>query len=362
MKKYIVLILLFFSLLHAELEYRVENSNIQIKDTDTYNYNRLRLHLDYNKDKYFTSLIADGINYYSQSYVNSLEFEYLSQQRSDTPFDTQTSMNYYENGADYAKIYRLFGGYEDDKNRICVGLQNIPMGVGRFWNPTNIFNPKNIYAIEPDEIFSVMALSYTRHIDSTTDLHVVSSIKEDETLKYALRYKTFLDLADVAVDVVYSDTTQMLGYELEANLFDTGVEVRSEGAYIRSDLAQEEDVKFYQALVGAGYGFVNGVNLTFESLYSSKDFSAFTDTDWFLNKDSEILSNMTTSKFYAGASLSYAFNIFLDGSVMYIDSFDNQDPFTSVALNYTLNDYNIFTFGVMSQEDETYYLKYQLSF
>ncbi|MCW9026625.1 MAG: hypothetical protein OQJ77_04845 [Thiovulaceae bacterium] len=359
MKFFFLLTLSLFSLLHAELDYRVENSNIHIKDTDTYNYNRLRLHLNYNQDAYFTTFIADGINYYSESYVNSIEFQLLSKIKSDTPFKTQTSFNTYEDGADYAKVYRFFGGYEDDNNRISIGLQNITMGVGRFWNPTNIFNPKNIYAIEADETFGVMALIYTRHIDDTTDIHVVSSIKEDETLKYALRYKTFLDFADLALDIIYSDDTQMLGYEIEANLFDTGVEIRSEGAYMKSDLVLENDVEYFQAILGADYGFVNGINLTFESLYSSKEF---TYMQMLSNLKSDILSNMTSSKFYAGASLSYAFNIFLDSSVMYIDSFDKKDAFSSLAFNYTLNDYNLFTFGIMNQENKTYYLKYQLSF
>jgi hypothetical protein len=34
-------------------------------------------------------------------------------------------------------------------NAIC-SLQNISMGVGRIWTPTNSFNPKNIYALESD--------------------------------------------------------------------------------------------------------------------------------------------------------------------------------------------------------------------
>ncbi|MCW8837881.1 MAG: hypothetical protein OQK11_04175 [Thiovulaceae bacterium] len=359
MKTPIIFLLFIYSFLYADLDYKVENSNIQIDDRHSYNYNRLRLNINYKNDAYFTTLIADGINYYGKSYTNSEEFDLLSKVKSDTPYSTRSSFNNYSYGTSYTKLYRFFGGYEDDNNRISIGLQNITMGVGRFWNPTNIFNPKNIYAIEADETFGVMALIYTRHIDDTTDIHVVSSIKEDETLKYALRYKTFLDFADLALDIIYSNDTQMLGYEIEANLFDTGVEIRSEGAYMKSDLVLENDVEYFQAILGADYGFVNGINLTFESLYSSKEF---TYMQMLSNLKSDILSNMTSSKFYAGASLSYAFNIFLDSSVMYIDSFDKNDAFSSLAFNYTLNDYNLFTFGIMNQENKTYYLKYQLSF
>ena len=347
--------------LYAESSYTLQNSNFTIDNGSfTYNYNRLRLDHSYYNDNYFSKFIADGVNYYSKSYTESAEFDLLKSQSSDTPISTQSRFKDYGDGEIQAKVYRLYGGYGDGKNRVVVGLQNITMGVGRFWNPTNLFNPKNIYALEPDETFGVIALSYTRYINDTTSLNVVSSIKEDETLKYALRYKTFLKYADLAVDLLYSDNTKMIGYEAEANLFDTGVEVRSEGAHIRSHLQNTQDeTKLTQAVLGAEYGFVNGVNLTVESLFSSKSFS---ETQIITNLDSEILQNMTNSKFYAGASLSYTFNIFLDASVLYIDSFNSEDPFVSASMTYTLNDFNSFVLGVLSKGEQTYYLKYQLAF
>lgn len=360
MKTLLTILFIFSQILHAETDYKVENSNIQINDTHSYNYNRLRLNLNYAEDQYFATMIADGVNYYGESYTDSIKFNILQSIKSDTPISTQTTFKDYGKGETYAKLYRLYAGYEDNKNRLTVGLQNITMGVGRFWNPTNLFNPKNIYAIEPDETFGVTAFSYTRHMSDTSDLSLVGSIRDNKTFKYAARFKSFLEQVEVGVNLLVSDQTKMIGYELEANLFDTGVEVRSEGAYISSKINfNPNDTEFYQAVFGADYGFVNGINLTVESLYSSKEFN---DLQIFSNLNSEIIQNMTNSKFYTGTSLSYTFNIFLDGSILYIDSFDSYDPFTSVTLTYTLNDYNSFIFGAMAQDDETYYLKWQLSF
>lgn len=360
MKPLLSILFLFEAILLADIDYRFENSNIQINEAYSYNYNRLRLNINYSEDQYFATLIADGVNYYSESFTNSNSFTLLKTLKSDTPVSTQTSFKDYGDGEAYAKLYRLYGGYEDNKNRLSIGLQNITMGVGRFWNPTNLFNPKNIYAIEPDETYGVTALSYTRHIDDTTNLNLVASIRDDKSFKYAARFKSFLENVEVGINLLLSDQTKMIGYELEANLFDTGVEVRSEGAYISSKLNfTTDDTKFYQAILGADYAFVNGVNLTLESLYSSKEFS---DLQIYSNLNSEILQNITNSKFYAGASLSYTFNIFLDASVFYIDSFNSEDAFSSIALTYTLNDYNSFILGAMNKEDETYYLKWQFSF
>ena len=383
LRKAVFLLLLFAHVLMADFDYSVNNSNFTISQgsevlnsnkTTMYNYDRLRFRGDYTNDGFFVTVIADGVNYYGEDYTNSTTFDYLKLQKSDTPFSTQTTFHDYHEGSAYAKLYRLYGGYEDEKNRVVAGVQNISMGVGRIWTPTNLFNPKNSYALEPDEVFGVAAVSYTRHLDDTSHVSVVASQKKDDSYKYALRYKAFLGFADFAVDGVSSDDTKMLGFEVEGNLADTGVELRSEGAYIKNSLytslSTKEEKEFYQAIVGADYGFVNGVTAVIEAFYSSQKFS---NNELLLNLDSEILSNLVYSKLYTGLTLSYSFNIFLDGSLLYIESFnDKNSRFISPSLTYTLNDYNLFSIGAMVQNgnsesefgrfENTYYLKYVFSF
>ena len=159
----------------------------------------------------------------------------------------------------------------------------------------------------------------------------------------------------------------MIGYEIESNLFDTGVEVRSEGSYMQSSI---ENKKFFQGIIGADYGFVNGITLTLETLYSSKEFS---QSQRVLNVDSEIAQNLVGSKLYSALSLSYGFNIFLDGSLLYIESFNDENSrFVSPSLLYTFNDYNSFTLGAMiyggakdsefGSLEDSYYFRWNLSF
>lgn len=375
--------------LSADFDYTVTNTNFTISQPSAlpsedrsylYNYDRLRFRGDYTQDDFFATFIGDGVNYLVADYVNSESFEYVKLQKSDTPFRTQSAYYSYDKGILYTKLYRLYAGYEDEQNRIVAGLQNITMGVGRLWTPTNLFNPRNTYALEPDETFGVAALSYTRHIGEMSQVTVVASQKADRSFKYAAVYKAFLEFADVGFDLVSSDETLMTGYELEANLGDTGIEVRSEGAYIRNNsvnvyhqdtnATQQEDVAFFQGVVGADYGFENGITVVFEALYSSEKFDY---NEILPNLDSEILPNLVYSQFYMGGTLSYAFNLFLDGSLVYIESFNEQNSrFVSPTVTYTLNDYNTFTLGAMLQngtnESEfgqfgnTYYFRYALSF
>lgn len=366
LKVIFVLLLIFAVTVNADLEYRVENTNLSVSQksllpssnkTYLYNYDRLRLRTDYTQDNFFATAIVDAVNYYGSNYTTSPDFEFIRAIESDTPFSSQSDFHDYGKGSTYAKVYRLYGGYEDTQNRIIVGLQNISMGVGRVWTPTNIFNPKNIYALEPDEVFGVFGLSYTRYINDTSHVRVVSSQKADKSFKYAAIYKSYMSFADIGLSVIRSNQTQMLGYEIEANVLDSGVEFRSEGAYIKN-----ESKEFFQGIVGLDYGFVNGISIVAELLYSSEDFSS---EDILYNINSEINQNLVDSKLYTALSLSYSFNIFLDGSLLYIESFDGKDSkFISPTLTYTLNDYNSFTLGSMLQsgDKDRYFFKWSLSF
>lgn len=382
-KKLLPLLLLFPHALMGAFDYRVQNSNFTISQPSEfphanksylYNYDRLRFLGDYSEDGFLFTLIGDAINYLGNGYVSSSSFEALQLQKSDTPFNTQTSFSEYQGGSAYAKLYRVYGGYEDGENRVILGLQNITMGVGRIWTPTNLFNPKNSYALESDEVFGVAALAYTRYLSETSHMMVVASQKSNNTFKYGARYKTFLEFADFAIDVVSSNDTKMLGYEVEGNLADTGIEIRSEGAYIKSNLqttaTNQNEREFYQAIIGADYGFVNGVTAVFEALYSSQKFSY---EESLLNLDSEIFSNLTYTKLSTGVTLSYSLNLFLDASLLYIESFgDKNSRFISPNLTYTLNDFNSLTLGAMlydgesssefAQSGNSYYFKWILSF
>ncbi|MCD6173839.1 MAG: hypothetical protein J7J96_08675 [Sulfurimonas sp.] len=357
MMKLILLLFLFPHAMMADFDYRIENTNLSIsQDSVIYNYDRLRFRGDYFQNNFFSTIIVDGVNYYGQKYINSKEFTLIQSIESDTPFLTASNFYNYDNGSAYSKIYRAYIGYEDAKNRVVFGLQNITMGVGRIWNPTNLFNPKNIYALEPDEVFGVFGVSYTRHINDTSHITVVASQKADDSFKYGARYKSYMSFVDIGFSLISSNQTKMLGYEIEGNLLDTGMEFRSEGAYIKNELKD-----FFQGIVGVDYGFVNGVTLVAEVLYSSENFSY---QEILENLNSEIVSNLVQANFYTALSLSYSFNIFLDGSVLYIDSFDDKNSrFISPSLTYTLDDYNSFMIGAMVGDLKSrYYFKYLLSF
>ena len=126
----VLLILLLVTMLNAELNTNIENSNFIIIDDTTHNYDRLRMRVDYKEGTIFGTVIADVVNFVGDEYLKSPT--HLSSQllKSDTPFDIQTNRHSYSGGEVYMKLHRAYIGYADETNRITLGLQNIQIGKG----------------------------------------------------------------------------------------------------------------------------------------------------------------------------------------------------------------------------------------
>ncbi len=126
------------------------------------------------------------------------------------------------------------------------------MGVGRIWTPTDLFNPRNPLALEPDQIYGTFALSYTYALGKLSEVMGVVAKRDDDSYKYAGRIKGNVGVADIALDLFSSNDAQMIAYEIEGNVFDTGIEWRSEGGYFKDKLLDKD---FYQAILGSGLWF-----------------------------------------------------------------------------------------------------------
>jgi hypothetical protein len=299
--------------------------------------------------------------------VHSPDFALLDRIRPDIPFEVRTEAQRYGAGAAHARIHRLYGGYDTGVQRLSAGIQKISMGVGRIWTPTDLYNPKNSTALEPDEVYGVLAAVYSYAVSGLSTVTAVASVRHDRTFKYAGRYKGYLAVADVGIDVIRSVDTLMLGCELEGNLFDTGAEWRLEGGYFENDPLE---AAFFQGIAGFDYGFENGVTWAVETLYSSETFSFAQLLDHY---DSEIAGNMVQSPCYAGTTLMYDFNLAFSGSLLYIESFDDANSrFVVPSLTYTVGDHHTFSAGAMlgfgsdgsafGPYGQRWYLKWQASY
>lgn len=329
----------------AESETALENSNFTLSvpvegEREFYNYNRLRLTQHVRFDNWFVTAIGDVHNYLGQDVLQTPEYKAASSLRSDTPFPTQSGRYHYGEGELYARIYRLYGGYADARHRISAGLQKLSFGVGRIWNPTDLFNPKNPFTLEPDEVFGAFSVAYTYSPSDFTQISGVAAQRADSSYKYAGRIKGYTGFADMALSGVSSDDMGMAGYEIEGELGESGIGLRSEGGWFDDKLLQR---RYFQGIIGVDYGFENSLTLIGEWLHTTRTFNE----EISLALPSGSRQNLVRSHDYAAMSAGYQIDPLLYGSFAAIVNVEDRSSYLNPSLRYSLEDDMLLSAGAM---------------
>ncbi len=371
--RYLIVLCFSLPLIAIEHDITIENTNYTISktpygegDRTLYNYNRLRLTDNIKEGNWFVNIIADIDNYYGEEYIDSLEYQFLRNIKADTPFEIETNAKNYGKGEVFGRLHRFSVGYADEKHHMVFGLQKITMGVGRIWTPTDLFNPRNPLALEPDQVYGSYAFSYTYALGSLSEAMGVVAKRHDGSYKYAGRIKGNVGVADIALDLFSSNDAQMIAYEIEGNLFDTGIEWRSEGGWFKDKLL---DKAFFQTILGLDYGFVNGLTVMTEWIHSSKTYSS----NEILNlQESTLSNNRFLSTDYFGASAFYDFNLLISGSASMIYSPEDKSVFVAPVLEYSISDDSSIAIGGLlyggnntsefGRADNTYYIRLKMTY
>ncbi len=372
MKRSIAGIVAATALWGASVESTVENSNFTLSlpldssgERVWYNYNRLRGTFHLREENWFLTAIGDIDNHLGQDFIHSPEYALLSSLEPDTPFRIQSDPYRYGEGEVMGQLYRLYGGYADETHRLSVGVQKVSFGVGRIWNPTDLFNPKNPFALEPDEVYGIFGASYTYSFGDLSQVSAVAAQRADQSFKYAGRIKSNVELVDMALSAVSADDMGMIGYEIEGELLDTGIELRSEGGWFDDKLLGQ---RYVQALFGADYGFANSLTLAAEWLHTSRTF----ENAILLGLPSGSAQNLVRSRDYFGVSGGYQVDPLLYGSFAGIVNGTDGSFYMTPSLSYSLDDDMSVKAGAMlyggssgsefGGRGETYYLNFKVTF
>lgn len=206
-------------------------------------------------------------------------------------------------------IYRAYLQHRGMKHFWSIGKQRIPLGVGRIWNPIDVFNPIDSEAIETDERIGTDAVRYEYAMSELSNINATVAKN-----KGAVQLKGYLKLADVGVVGIRDEDTgqNIIGWELEGQLLKTGVELRSEGG---SFYNRSTDKRHTEFIVGADYGFANSLTLLGEYKYSDE-----TMIDHF------------------GVQVSYQLSMLWFCSLLMITNLDDYSNFVAPFVEYSLSD------------------------
>lgn len=218
---------------------------------------------------------------------------------------------------DDVSIYRGYIEYIDDYHQLGFGKQNIPIGIGTLYSPLNIFNPLDATSIEIKER---SALSVAKYEYAINELSTFLFVYNEEII--TLRLKYFIDFVDIGL-VAMKNTQdgkneKILGYELEARLFESSFDLKSEAMIIKDNNSTMQKI-----MLGFNYGYED-LTLSIEYFYDS------------LSKSDEIAANL----FYQ-----------LDGywTLMLTDIYyiDTKEEFAIPSVTYSLSDNHYLKFGAV---------------
>lgn len=160
-------------------------------------------------------------------------------------------------------LHRAMVEYQETDYSLFLGRQRVPLGVGRIWNPIDVFNPIDITSFEPEEREGTdsLRLEYYPDMYSSMDFTLAKD-------RMAGRAKRFFGVVEVGMVVVVEeeDDQMIFGWEAAGELLDSGVELRSEGGVFYDELLDDWHNAF---IVGADYGLSGGVTILGEYLHNS---------------------------------------------------------------------------------------------
>lgn len=123
-------------------------------------------------------------------------------------------------------LYRGWLQYDEGAIQLTIGRQRVAWGSGRFWNPTDRFNPISPIAIEQDQKLGVDAANLIWRYSGSGQLQLVAApgrASQQAERKGALRWRDTFGEFDVALMAAQIGSEDVGGLDVTGNLFGGGI-------------------------------------------------------------------------------------------------------------------------------------------
>lgn len=258
------------------------------------------------------------------NYLHTDEFRQIKSAQDQDILDLTWDIN---DGRDFFwrhTFYRGFLKYESERLNITLGRQRIAWGTGRFWNPTDIFNPFNPLQVERDERTGVDALNLEWFLGPLSSASLVYAPQTSSHMsKAAAKFKTTVSDVDLSLMGGKFRRDAVLGFDFSGTIKGGGI--RGEGtftfAYKRSDYAR--------FVLSYDYAFRNTFYILLEYFYNGGPFPQFNLIDF-------TRELATLKRNFLGSNLGYDITPLLRADVYLIYDFDGSGIFIYPNLQYSI--------------------------
>ncbi len=161
-------------------------------------------------------------------------------------------------------LYRAYLRFQSEKFNLSLGRQRIAWGSGKFWNPTDIFNPFNPIQIERDERIGVDSIDMEFFLKPMTSFNLVYAPKDSSSRsKGALKFKnTYKDL-DFSILGGKSGRDRIIGGDFSTTIMDGGFR----GEILTHFVPNRKN--YYQFILNYDYTFRNSFYVLVEYFHNS---------------------------------------------------------------------------------------------
>jgi len=306
-----------------------------------YDFNRFRTELNAQapSENIRFKGILDVETFIGQDFLDSSVYNLIQDPDPALPFNPYLDVLESDDVTTRLYLYRMWTEFKFNNANLVFGLQRIPFGVGRVWNPADTFNPINATSVESNERLGVFATRYTHYLTDLSFLEVLVNFVNDMDLdRYALRYKGHHKGMDMGISYVQNSDFLMSAVEWESNLLETGIEVRSEIGIFNNNALDE---KYVSGIMGLEYGFPNNLTALAEYFYNGLGTSDKEDYD------TGILTcgNWNLGKHYVGGQMTYELSPLIMLSLASIYNLGDESFFHGPSIRYSVNDETTFSIG-----------------
>lgn len=147
-------------------------------------------------------------------------------------------------------VYRGYLDYRSELFQLRVGRQQIPWGLGRFWTPTDLFNPFDPLAIEKEERVGTDALDLKAYWDSRQYVELVYA-PQRKRRQDTTALKLHLSKADRELSLILAEAkgTEVYGADYLQNIGKAAFRME----VVRTDARNEPN--FWKVILNLDYTF-----------------------------------------------------------------------------------------------------------
>jgi hypothetical protein len=347
---------LYASIDDLYLDHTISNTNFtffqkgQNDHTQTYNQNRLRFDIYASYQQLMEiKAIGDVSSFVDPALLSSQEFAALKNYQADIPMDPDHVIIDEENLFLQSSWYRLYSTIYYPYGRINFGLQRIPLGVGKIWNPTDIINPANPLSVEPGERIGSYGSRLTYALGTLSEIQYFHTLDSDN-YKQDVGGKIVFNVGsyDLAVSTIDNPQVNMLGLNFDGEIFETGIGFRSEyGSFY------EEQKEYIRYIVGMDYAFANSLYIIMEYCHNGDGQNSLTDYD-LLALQQSVTSWSQLAVNYLGLTASYQLTMLDTLNYSQINNLDDGSFFSSPSISHSLSNNSAVSFGASLFNGQNY--------